>query len=1192
MKIKCIHWNKQYVNGSTRITLCGVNEANKKCIIQLHAVENEIILAVSEEYYTEECMNEMIQSLKKQGVHISAAKMERRRALYGYESWKNCFVVNVVRGAYTFKHPIIGPFPVEVFHSKICETTKLATRRGLRKCDWIDVRNCRYSLIGDREIIWIECGEQNLFPVAADDPVRLKQVTLKVLCYDIETEDLGDDGGDGGAFMISVVVKTENIDKQYLITKIPSDPIDGVEVINVRDSYEMYDRNWKLWTDEDPDFICGFNQLQFDEAKLIIGSRMAGVPDYVWMLALARSAGTESPGSNRLIEGAVHDNISMGRREMTYIEKEGRANIDLLQFVKKNYATMPSHSLSAVSKHFLKDDKDDVHFKEIRAVGRSWRLMLEGIPVSKIIDDELRPYATFPLVAQMLAELDAGNAFEDVVRRANTAIGKYCVVDSVLCCKLIDQLQVLQNTIQMAYLSFISLDDVYIRGVQWRITNLMYNFATSGDEPYVLDVPIGVYAVWNSDLCNNFKGATVLDPEIGYFPVVAGLDFKSLYPSIIINSNLCYTTIVHPDELHRCRDYETISIPMTDKYTNEEKFEDFYFAKTALGILPRLCQMLIDERVKVRNEMKTVTDPALLELLDCRQLGLKVLANSVYGVLGGRGERPIAPIAAVITTIGRERIQQVRADIEAYPEAKCKVIYGDTDSNLVQLLDVSTTRKSTESAKTLEERARNIGTALAKWVTNRLNEKLNSNYELVYEGCFEHYLQISKKCYVGTRFGCEELVKKGILSVKRDHADFEKKVYDSMLEAVFFTDYDSDSLLKGVVAKILDEVVARRLEDYVISSSFKSPRCYAEKVSIRKRTHVDYPEEIETYFVDKEGGPKFMTDEQYHKKMKFGKRLPPHAAVAMNAIDRGDEMMSNSRLDFVYFQTHYGRDFTRTKKNQCVIDYSHFFRNREFFRIDPVEYINRLINPVDKILQICDPVDPAAKPRQFPKDFGRTSCRKLLNHFHEYPIRSFKVVHTPAGEALAQFEWKARTNRCIRSGEWKLLNGFVRHSLSAIESRYKNLAAYEYADPTAKTKRAFKSTAFDERMKRLARDVKCFVRKRNDKKSPPLYNFELQYFAKVGDEWKQGYEKKLQSINGRELILYARHGAAIIDVNNATQLLELKCEPLPEVQSFTRNEITIDGIRHLTEFPTKPDASKNVWRLRANNVILKCIYDE
>ncbi|XP_030921708.1 DNA polymerase delta catalytic subunit, partial [Geospiza fortis] len=45
----------------------------------------------------------------------------------------------------------------------------------------------------------------------------------------------------------------------------------------------------------------------------------------------------------------------------------------------------------------------------------------------------------------------------------------------------------------------------------------------------------------------DFEGATVIEPLKGYYDVpIATLDFSSLYPSIMIAHNLCYTTLLPP----------------------------------------------------------------------------------------------------------------------------------------------------------------------------------------------------------------------------------------------------------------------------------------------------------------------------------------------------------------------------------------------------------------------------------------------------------------------------------------------------------------------------------------------------------------------------------------------------------------------------------------------------------------------
>jgi DNA polymerase delta subunit 1 len=58
-----------------------------------------------------------------------------------------------------------------------------------------------------------------------------------------------------------------------------------------------------------------------------------------------------------------------------------------------------------------------------------------------------------------------------------------------------------------------------------------------------------------------YEGATVIEPKKGYYDApIATLDFSSLYPSIMMAHNLCYTTlldrtIIDKLKLEKDRDY-------------------------------------------------------------------------------------------------------------------------------------------------------------------------------------------------------------------------------------------------------------------------------------------------------------------------------------------------------------------------------------------------------------------------------------------------------------------------------------------------------------------------------------------------------------------------------------------------------------------------------------------------------------
>jgi DNA polymerase delta subunit 1 len=116
-------------------------------------------------------------------------------------------------------------------------------------------------------------------------------------------------------------------------------------------------------------------------------------------------------------------------------------------------------------------------------------------------------------------------------------------------------------------------------------------------------------------------------PDTGYDtqrPIIV-LDFKSLYPSIIIAKNLCFSTLLsrkadlQPDQIH-------------EGYGPQECY--FASADVKPGVLPAMLIHLLDERVKVKNLMKTTSDAAQKLVLDGRQRAIKVAANAVYGATG------------------------------------------------------------------------------------------------------------------------------------------------------------------------------------------------------------------------------------------------------------------------------------------------------------------------------------------------------------------------------------------------------------------------------------------------------------------------------------------------------------------------------------------------------------------------------
>nr|AFC60629.1 family B DNA polymerase precursor [Thermococcus waiotapuensis] len=111
----------------------------------------------------------------------------------------------------------------------------------------------------------------------------------------------------------------------------------------------------------------------------------------------------------------------------------------------------------------------------------------------------------------------------------------------------------------------------------------------------------------------SYAGGYVKEPEKGLWENIVYLDYKSLYPSIIITHN------VSPDTLNRegCREYDVA--PQVGHR----------FCKDFPGFIPSLLGDLLEERQKVKKKMKATVDPIERKLLDYRQRAIKILANSI-----------------------------------------------------------------------------------------------------------------------------------------------------------------------------------------------------------------------------------------------------------------------------------------------------------------------------------------------------------------------------------------------------------------------------------------------------------------------------------------------------------------------------------------------------------------------------------
>jgi len=167
-----------------------------------------------------------------------------------------------------------------------------------------------------------------------------------------------------------------------------------------------------------------------------------------------------------------------------------------------------------------------------------------------------------------------------------------------------------------------------------------------------------------------YVGGMVLKPKPGIHENVCVLDFKSMYPNIMIEKNISPDTYVPPStEIN-------VEVNITPEVGHR-------FRKSPPGFYKVVLTKLISAREEIRKMMKKV-DPKSIDyhLLDARQKAVKVITNAAYGYAGWVGARWFRkPVAEATAAWGRSVIMK---SVDMAKELSLEIIYGDTDSLFIK----------------------------------------------------------------------------------------------------------------------------------------------------------------------------------------------------------------------------------------------------------------------------------------------------------------------------------------------------------------------------------------------------------------------------------------------------------------------------------------------------------------------------
>jgi DNA polymerase elongation subunit (family B) len=431
-------------------------------------------------------------------------------------------------------------------------------------------------------------------------------------------------------------------------------------------------------------------------------------------------------------------------------------------------------------------------------------------------------------------------------------VAKYCIQDCNLVHHLMSKIDVITGYVEMSRICSVPISFLVFRGQGIKLTSYVAKKCREKDT-LMPDLE-------KSSAGDGYEGAIVLPPKCSMYMdnPVACVDYASLYPSSMISQNYSHDSKVWTKEydLSGTLVKETGERDATGKYIYDNmpgyQYIDIEFdtyrtcrksptsraEKVVSGkkicrwaqlpndqksVMPAILEELLKARKDTRSKIKTEPDPFMQNILDKRQLGYKVTANSLYGQCGARTSTFYEQdVAASTTATGRMMITYAKRVIEeVYKnrlyDTKCcglvkcnaEYVYGDTDSVFFTL----NLEDPVTGAKIRGKRALEMTIEIGQDVGALCSQFLKAPQCLTYEKTLMPFILLSKKRYVGMLY--EEDASKGYLKYmglslkRRDSCDYLKDTYGGILnilmkendiqKAIEFLNQSLENLIAGTV---------------------------------------------------------------------------------------------------------------------------------------------------------------------------------------------------------------------------------------------------------------------------------------------------------------------------------------------------------------------------------------------------------
>ena len=688
-------------------------------------------------------------------------------------------------------------------------------------------------------------------------------------------------------------------------------PMDNSIVESYNTEKEVLMAWQKLVQRENPDIIIGYNIFGFDYQFMFHRAEETCCVDEFLKLSrnkdeICATLDNET-GKYKIEESSIQ--IASGQHDLRFIKMNGRLQVDLYNFYRRE-ANLTSYKLDYVAGNFIGDFvKNLEHMSsgetEIKTGNMTGLLVGSFVHFEEIChsvdyyDDGAKFIVTFvdksngkfkieghvspdtsKKVRWCLAKDDVTP--KDIFRMTNgtaddrAVIAKYCIQDCNLVHYLFNKSDILTGFIEMAKICSVPINFLVMRGQGIKLTSFV---SKKCREKRTL-MPV----IEKGGLDEGYEGAIVLEPKCDLYldnPVACN-DYASLYPSSMISENLSHDSKVWTKEYNldgvlieewgekdsesgeyiydNLPSYEYVNCTY-DTYRYVRKTPTSAAEKVKFGhkicrfaqpeegeaIMPSILKELLKARKDTRKLIPQQTDEFMKNVLDQRQLGYKVTANSLYGQCGAKTstfyEKDIAACTTatgrLLLTYGKKIIEECYGnnicDTTTYGKVKTRAeyIYGDTDSVFYTFNLEDLDGNPIRGKKALEitiELAQQVGDISAKF--------LKSPHDFEYEKTFMPFCLLSKKRYVGMKYESDpEKCKRnemGIVLKRRDNAPIVKDIYGGIIDILMKKQNikEATDFLKSCLQNIVDEKypMDKLIITKSLRSGYKNPKSIAHKV--------------------------------------------------------------------------------------------------------------------------------------------------------------------------------------------------------------------------------------------------------------------------------------------------------------------------------------------------------------------------